>query len=427
MESGPQRAPRLPRRDLLVAAIYLAVVVSLGGIGSVGVSTQGLLEQGPLWPGTVSIALLLPAALATALRHRAPAVTLVVTGVLSCAEVLGGSTIGGYVLLFEALWSPVAYGSRRLARVTSGAGVAISIAMLAVASTWPQPGPSIIVGLLLIVVVVGTPLAWGWEVRHLHLARATAERLASAEQELAAERAERAVETERRRLAQDLHDVLSGHLSAVALHAGLAAQLPSADARERSLATARESAQAALRDLRSVITMLTDEGTTEPEVTLSWAALAARLDAGAHVADGADRADRADRADWADWADGGSLVQVDPVVEDPAHVDPTLRAALLRIGAEAVANALAHGRPPRRLEVSADADAAHLICTNAFVPGRIRADDSPGLGLTTMRSRALAVGGSLAAGPDAADPRTWRVEVRVPTTDRTPLMTEDAP
>ncbi|MCG7310762.1 histidine kinase, partial [Brachybacterium sp. ACRRE] len=122
--------------------------------------------------------------------------------------------------------------------------------------------------------------------------------------------------------------------------------------------------------------------------------------------------------------DGGSLVQVDPAVEDPARVDPTLRAALLRIGAEAVANALAHGREPRRLHVVADADAVHLVCTNAFVPGHVRADDSPGLGLTTMRSRALAVGGSLSAGPDATDPRTWRVEVRVPIRDHSPLTTE---
>jgi signal transduction histidine kinase len=388
MDHRVRDEPRTPpRRDVLVALIYLLVVIALC---TLDISSAGLVASSQPWPGGVSAALLVPAALATVLRRRAPVVTLVVTGVLSFAEVLWGGTIGGYVLLFEALWSPIAHGSERLARAASGVGVAVSLVMLGVVASWPEPGPAIVVGLLLVAVVVGTPLAWGWEVRHLHLARETAERLAAAQRELADERAERAVETERTRLAQDLHDVLSGHLSAVALHAGLAADLPSAAGRERSLATTRESAQAALRDLRSVITMLTDEG-GDPQVTLSWEALAARL-----------------------AADDEADLHVDPRIEDPDQVDTTLRAALLRIASEAVANALAHGLPPRRLDVRATADEAILICTNTCAPDRARADGTPGMGLRTMRSRALAVGGVMRTGQDPADPRMWSVEVRVP-------------
>ena len=60
--------------------------------------------------------------------------------------------------------------------------------------------------------VVSTPLLWGWEVRHHRDARVTAETLAEMEHELAATRAAHAVETERRKIAHDLHDVIAGHL-----------------------------------------------------------------------------------------------------------------------------------------------------------------------------------------------------------------------
>ena len=45
------------------------------------------------------------------------------------------------------------------------------------------------------------------------------------EHELAESRAAQAVEAERRSIAHDLHDVIAGHLSAVALHSSLAASL----------------------------------------------------------------------------------------------------------------------------------------------------------------------------------------------------------
>ncbi|MFP3361482.1 histidine kinase dimerization/phosphoacceptor domain-containing protein, partial [Planococcus sp. SIMBA_143] len=79
------------------------------------------------------------------------------------------------------------------------------------------------------------------------------------------------VEAERRSIAHDLHEVIAGHLSAVALHSCLAASLEEPAARERSLATSRASAQAALRDLRAMIGMLADEHTgTLPSPTLDW-------------------------------------------------------------------------------------------------------------------------------------------------------------
>lgn len=388
---------RLQRHDLGVTAIYLIVCLALPPLG---VTMQPLLGTEPLWGPGASTALIVLAALGTLPRRHMPAITLAVTGILSTIEMLGGSHLGAYILIVEALWAPIVHGSRRLAHTTTGCGVALSIAMLAVlaSAAADQPGAGvgmgIIVGLLLVTVIVATPLAWGWEVRHLHLARRTAEQLAEAQQALAAERADRAISDERRRIAQDLHDVLAGHLSAVSLHTRLADALPDADSRGASLQTARDSAQSALRDLRAVIDVLTEpEAASAPRVTLTWDSLADRLRVGGRE----------------------SLVAIEPRMGDARIVDPASLAALLRIGSEAVTNALTHGRGPRQLLVAIDGDDALMTCTNPIDgTGASQAQRRVGLGLSTMTARARAVGGSLTAGPDPHDPRIWRVEARVP-------------
>ena len=191
--------------------------------------------------------------------------------------------------------------------------------------------------------VVMTPLLWGWEVRHHRGARQAAEHLAGLEHELATTRAAHAVETERRSIAHDLHDVIAGHLSAVSLHTSLASSLEDPAARDRSLHTARDCAHAALRDLRSMIGVLSSEQAGAlPEVTLDWSSLAARL---------------RDR-------DPAAQVRIDPAVTDPARVEPSVQAALLRIGAEAVTNAVRHGRAPISLDVEVAGGEARLELRN---------------------------------------------------------------
>ena len=398
-DATPVAETTIPARDIGVAVLYTAAVLAatVFPLGS-----TGLLGHGHAWPPAVSAALLLIAAAATVLRRRAPAVTLAVTGALSTIEIFGAGQLAAYFLVFEALWAPIVHGSRRTARMSTGAGAVLAIALLGAVLSWRPDASHLVLALLLIVVVVLTPLMWGWEVRHHREARRTAEDLAAAQAQLARERtllaeerAVRAVDEERRRIAQDLHDVVAGHLSAVSLHASLAGSLPDEAARSDSLTAARSSAAAALRDLRSVIAVLTstEDADAEPATTLSWEDLAARLRAG----------EPADAA----RAVTGTRIRIDPRVEDPSVVDPAVLAALLRIGSEAVTNALRHGQAPRTLtvELAPQTRQVVLTCMNAVDPEQ---RTGSGLGRAAIADRARAVGGTatsgLVSGPGPAAP-----------------------
>lgn len=390
------RPDRLERRDVLVMLVHIALVI---GLASVPMRTVGLLSETPGPSAVLGSGLLLLAATATLWRRRAPVVVLAVTGLLSVLEVLWQGQIVAFILLFEALWSPIVHGRRPLARATTGLGILLSVLIIASMAWLFGSGEGLLVGLLLVTVVVLTPMLWGWDVRLHRSAQLTAESLVVTERDLATERAGRAVESERRQIAQDLHDLVAGHLSAVSLHASLATTLPDDEGRSRSLATTQDSARAALRDLRSMIGVLSttesaagDGGVALPETTVAWSELADRLRLPGEEA----------------------TVTIDPRVEDPAAVAPAARAALLRIAAEAVTNSLRHGEAPRSLTIDVQDSLVEMTCTNAR---RRRTSPGTGLGLPALQSRARAVGGTATASPDPLEPGRWTVRVQLPAAD----------
>ncbi|MFC0674891.1 sensor histidine kinase [Brachybacterium hainanense] len=385
------RPDRIERRDVRAALLYIGAVLALQ---LVGVGTSGFLGGSSEQTHVLGLVVLLVAAVGTLWRRRHPVVTLAVTGGLSVGIVLWGGQIAAYLLLFEALWSPIVHGTLRLARAATAVAAVLSASLIAALVQLLGPGEGMVVGLLVVVVAVATPLAWGWDVRLHRTAQLTAEALAAAERTLAAERADRAVELERKEIAQDLHDLVAGHLSAVTLHAGLARSLPDAAAREQSLLTTQDSARAALRDLRAMIGLLTEEDANTARVlgtTVSWAELENRLRTGDAAAD----------------------ISVDPLVEDETTVGPAVRAALLRCGAEAVTNALRHGQAPRTLQVRLERDRREVIltCTNRISGA---ADPGTGLGLDSLQHRCRALGGVARSATDPRDPGSWRLEVRLP-------------
>ncbi|GAA1487878.1 sensor histidine kinase [Brachybacterium sacelli] len=385
----PERAA-IDRRDVMTAVGYAAVVVLLAVSGA---RNSGFVGGSLQWSPWVSVVMMLVACTSLLWRRRLPVLALVVAGPLAVAEIIVGGQISAYFLLFEALFTPVMHGSLRLARVTTGLAICVAIAAILVAVALGVSWPILLVVLLVSTLVVSTPLLWGWEVRHHRSARLVAESLADVEHELAVTRAAHAVETERRTIAHDLHDVIAGHLSAVSLHTNLASSLEDREARDRSLTTARESAHAALRDLRSMIGVLsTEESGTLPSVTLDWPSLSTRLRG----------------------RDAEARIRIDPAATDPARLEPSVQAALLRIAAEASTNAVRHGQAPISLSVQVSGDAVILDLRNrrtgAAVPGT-------GVGRGAISHRATAVGGSATSGPapeDSAEAGTWRVLARLP-------------
>lgn len=381
----PSQRARITRRDVWAALGYAALALLLAASG---LSNPGLLYQLSSWSPAVSITVLLVASLGTLWRRRAPVVTLTVTGTFSLAELLLGGQITAYILLFDAFFVPVLHGGRRLARRTTAAAVVLSVLGLVLTATLTGSAENVILVLMVASLVVAVPLMWGWEVRHHRDAREIAETLTAAEHELASARSARAVEQERKRIAHDLHDVVAGHLSAVTLHTGLAASLEEPDARDRSLSTARESSRAALRDLQSMIGVLsTEDGGQLPVATLDWGSLAERLRG----------------------RDPEARVEVTAAATDPAQVEPSAQAALLRIAAEAVTNAVRHGASPISLLVEVVGDEVCLSLENRRAQ---TAEPGTGVGRGAIEHRAQAVGGT--ASSAALDADRWRVRARLP-------------
>jgi signal transduction histidine kinase len=400
--------PGIGRSDVRAAVVYVVTVVVLY---LSGVTTQSLLGGAGVgtWPGPVSLVLMLCGAVATVFRSTRPVVLLVLVVPVSLLELSFGAQVSAYVLLVEGLWAPVARGSRASARAATATGVAVGALMtVAMLVGWDDGiplGTALVFGAMLVVAVVFTPLAWGWEVRHHRVAQEAAEELARTEHELAGERATREVQSDRLRIAQDLHDVVAGHLSAVTLHTNLALELDDPATRARSLTTARDSAEAALGDLRDVIEVLAGTGAGDSRQapmavpTLTWEVFRQRLG-------------------------DGAVVEVDPRVDDPAVVPEGVRSALLHIGAEAVTNALRHGTAPRSLRVSVRADRVELRCRNGYRAAGSPEDRSAGRsagpvragvsGLRTMDNRARALGGAVEAAPAGAPSDRWQVSVRLP-------------
>ncbi|WP_049715331.1 sensor histidine kinase [Streptomyces caatingaensis] len=206
-------------------------------------------------------------------------------------------------------------------------------------------------------------------------------RLTSQAQDERARAAARAVQRERDRVARDLHDLLGGRLSALALKAqGAAAALPPGDATaeaRRELAELEEIARTALADVRGVargrLPLALDD-----ELARARAALAA----------------------------AGVTAEV-----TGAPVPPGLSGPLGACLREGVTNVLRHS------------DARHCSVTVTRTPGAVRltivndgarpgASGAQGSGLPGLAARAEELGGRLDAGPDGAG--RFRLTVELP-------------
>jgi signal transduction histidine kinase len=220
-----------------------------------------------------------------------------------------------------------------------------------------------------------------------------------AEQEREA-RAERAVVDERQRIARELHDVVTHHVSVIVIQAGAALR-----ALERRPADAREAVEAingtarlALADMRRMLGILGTPGASDPGPG-----------DGLHPMPGLDRL--------------GPLIEsvraaglpVELSIDGPRRpLDPGIELSAYRIVQEALTNALKHAEGARA-KVDVRYEPAALEVRVADHGGRgtspVGVGDTGGHGLIGMRERVALFGGTLDAGP--ADDG-FRVIARLP-------------
>lgn len=377
-ESGPANA-------LLTFALGV-VTIALGLVGLI--EAPGIVAAPAAWhlvPLTIGC-------LGVTQRKARPALAFAIVTPAFVADLLIGGSLALVVVMFDGLYSVERFGSAPLRRaVRFGAAVVVVGGSLA-AILGGLPIRAVAAITLQAAALLLLPIWWALEVRRrtelAEAAHARAELEASrAAEQARAQAAERraAVQMERSRMAQELHDAIAGDVSALVIRAGAALAQPPGPGDRESLAAIRQSGVHALGELRTMIDVLTDELPADD--------VAPRL-----TADGADLLRRSGVT--VDGVSPAALGALAPVVDRAAY----------RILQESLTNAARHGRPGTTSAELRDADGRIEILVRNDVDGE-PGTDHHGMGLASMAERARAVGGAV-----TFERRTgrWAVEARLP-------------
>ncbi|MEU3552659.1 sensor histidine kinase [Streptomyces fragilis] len=395
----PDGSARRPRPfDVATALAGLALGLLLW---AVGLETYPA-RQTPSWWVLVPLAVM---SALEPLRRVRPRAALAAGTVALVADQFTTGSLVTLLLFTDLLYAAAVYGSARLARrlpvVTGGLTLAaIAWGVL----TW-RDAYSLMLGLGVGLAVFG-PAATGALVRHHRDAARAARREAEQTARLAELDRAQAVNAERTRMARELHDVIAGHLSAVAVHSTAALSLDDADTSREALGVIRENSVAALTEMRRMIGLLRAGGEDlEPSA-------APTLEGVAPLAEGVRAA--------------GFPVTVrlrlrpgagDDAQEGGARLPSPVELAAYRIVQESLTNVLKHAGPgPVTVAVERDGGALRVAVTSALTApgGRPARVPGAGAGLTGMRERALLVGGTFEAGPQGGG---WVVRAVLPVPD----------
>ena len=323
------------------------------------------------------------------LRTSAPVPALLGGLAVLVVDTLLGPSVPVILVFCDLLFTATLYGSRRTSRVLVGVVGAFIVGTAVLSAVF---APDWRMALVVNLAVSPIPLVsvwWAMNVRQQREAaeaqRARADHLAR----IAELDRQAAVAAERARMARDLHDVIAGHLSAIAIQSeALLSTVDGNSATARAVVkSVRENSVAALEEMRSMIGLL--RAADQPD----------QLTAPARLRDLDPLLDSARAA--------GLRVRTEIDGDDvPAAVDHEA----YRIVQEALTNAVKHA-PGSHAEVSVRRAGAVLVVqvvNDLTGPG---STGGPGTGLTSMRERASALGGVLDAGPRAD---SWRVRAELP-------------
>jgi signal transduction histidine kinase len=327
-------------------------------------------------------------------RRRAPGAALVAGSAFLLVDLLIGVSTPTLVVYADLLYAATLYGSRRLSRGMIPFALLVSVATVATTTIRvPDWRATVLAGFAVLPFLV-IPVWWATTVRqHQRMAeveRTNAEQLAKiAELDRTA-----AVAAERARMARELHDVIAGHLSAIAIQAEAALSLgeDKRDAARGVLRSVRTNSVSALEEMRAMINLLrADSGDPDEPTAPARLAQLPKLIESAQA--------------------GGMRLDVrldfDEALPLPAAVDLTA----YRVAQEALTNALKHApRATATLELQRTETELVLEVVNEL-KGDGRRVDGLGTGLINMRERTSAVGGSLTAG---AHEGNWRVRAVLP-------------
>jgi signal transduction histidine kinase len=351
--------------------VDVALAVLLAGAGVVDGLAPGDFPR----PGPGTAVLMGLAGAAQVLRRLRPLSACAVTfAAMGAVALLFGHYESGVAILIAlvAAYSAVVYGGDR--RV-----VAVVLAGYAAALNLGQPFGEAVGDVLFTLAALGLVVAAGLAVRTWQ-DRAALSQLHADEQRVATARG--AAEDERRRIARELHDILSHSLGVVMLQTGAADVALDRDpvAARAAVRAARATAEEAIGELQTLVRVVR---AAEPE----------------------------GRSPQPTLADLGHLVEqtraaglaVDLLTEgEPRPVAPALQASVYRIAQEGLANVVKH------------AGGCGSVLALRYRPGEVEIEVSNGaagtggqgpgsrLGLVGVRERVRVFGGRVEAGPGSA-------------------------
>lgn len=383
------------RTVLLVLLIASAdVLLSLVALG-LGLE-DGSVPASPALPELLRFAVmpvLAPlGAVALIWRHRFPRTVAAAAAVLGA---LSFSAIAFFVALFLV--------ARRRLSGWVAALIALSIAAEALLGMAPLTWDVALLMAALLAAVAG------WGAYRGQRARALAENVAMLQeraQQAEASRAahvERAQLFERQRIAREMHDTLAHRMSLVAVQASalqVAASNPDTAAAARGI---RETAHAALRELRDVLGVLHEDGTQNQNGGAGGTALAAPGGM-AQIPDLVEQ-----------WREAGLAVDLGLDRQSEDDLPEAASRAAFRVVQEGLTNVARHA-PDAQAAVKVVATAQELLITVSNGPGAAgHAVPGAGLGLAGLAERVALLGGSLECGPTEAG---FELAARIPLADR---------
>jgi signal transduction histidine kinase len=406
--SSPMRPTVAPQRSLdRLAAGVADSPLLVDGLIALGLTALSLItviggarDIGQIEP--VSLVLLVLQTLPLLLRRRFPVAVFVVTLTATVVHVVFATaaintTIGSLVALFTVAERHDRRGSG-LAALAAGAAIGILI----VAKAGLPAGLSGFVQSELSVFVVWVLGTWARERRRY--VGTVEERALRAEREREA-LAERAVADERERIAREMHDVVTHHVSVIVIQAG--AGLRALDRRPEdaraALAAIDASGRRALADMRRMLGILGRAPGAVPGTAggVSDEALAPMP--------GLDRL-----GELLEHVRSAGLPVELAVRGDPRPLDQGVELAAYRIIQEALTNSLKHARGARaHVTVEYEARALELCVDDQGGSGDrgIAESGGHGHGLIGMRERVALFGGRLETGPTGTG---FRISARLP-------------
>jgi signal transduction histidine kinase len=366
--------------------IDAAVPVLVGAVIVTGEVLHGG-DAARFWP--VAIALVASGVLWA--RRRWPGWTLLASGALAAVLLHLARPAGTVAVLAPAvaLYSFALTRGRRAQLV--GALAAVGAVLMAELAHSGRPGALQTFGHVLLVAI---PLLAAEQVRtHRSYAKALTDRLELAEQTREREADQRA-ERERMRIARELHDVVAHTLTEINVQAGAVAERTGAGDARAALERIEQASHGAIGELRAILGVLRDPGGPEP-------APRAPVPGISNIAELIDRA----RISGLDTC-------LDVHGEQPASISDASSLAAYRIVQESLTNARRHASgAPVRVDLRFNARELAVAIENRSTLTSNGAADPVGVGITGMRERATALGGSLQASPM---PNGFRVEARLP-------------